>query len=196
MSLQAAPPRGWQCPGAALADYALAEPSSTRGEAAARAARLGSRRGHQAGALSSQRTGRDWEVRAPTSIIFLRGVGRWDGGWRERGRGRQAEQQLRSPEGRVLEPGGGRSPHPPPPAARVGAWPPRKSSRAFSASTQGAGARTRSCGAALPLLPPPSPNTERGWLGPASPGGLSSRLHKPQAPRRRLRAHRGRAQKD
>lgn len=91
---------------------------------------------------------------------------------------------------------GGRRPHPPPPAARVGAWPPRKLSRAFSASAQGAGARTGSCGAALPLSPPPSPKTERGWPGPADPGGLSRRLCKPQALRRRLRAQRGRAQKD
>lgn len=113
VSLQAAPPRGCQCLGAALADYALAEPSGTRGSAAARAARRGSRRGHQSGALSSRRTGSDWEVRAPASIIFLRGVGRWDGGWRGRGRGRQAEQQLGSPGGRVLEPGGAvvRIPH-------------------------------------------------------------------------------------
>lgn len=49
VSLQAAPPRGWRCPGAALADYALAGPGGTRGEATARAARRGSRRGYQAG---------------------------------------------------------------------------------------------------------------------------------------------------
>lgn len=36
-----------------------------------------------------------------------------DGGWRGRGRGRQAEQPLRSPGGRVLEPAGSRRPHPP-----------------------------------------------------------------------------------
>lgn len=87
MSLQEAPPRVWQCPRAALADYALAEPSGTRGEAAARATRQGSRCGHRAGALSSRRTGSDWKVRAPASIIFLRGVGRWDGGVERTGEG-------------------------------------------------------------------------------------------------------------
>lgn len=171
MSLQAAPPRGWQCPGAALADYALAEPSSTRGEAAARAARLGSRRGHQAGALSSQLTGRDWEVRAPTSIIFLRGVGRWDGGWRERGRGRQAEQQLRSPEGRVLESGGAvvRIPH-----FQRRQWelgpresPAEPSARPRRGRGRGPAPAARPFPSCLPLLPTRS---GAGWDPPAQEG--------------------------
>lgn len=198
MSLQAAPPRDRQCPGAALADYALAEPRGTRGSAAAGAARRGSRRGHLAGALSSRRTGSDWEVRAPASIIFLGGVGRWDGGWRGRGRGRQAEQQLRSSGGRVLEPGGGRRPHPPHLPRREWERAPAKAepSRAFSASAQGAGARTGSCSAALPLSPRSSPKTKRSWPGPAGPGGLSRRLRKLQAPRSRRRAHGGRVLKD
>uniref|UniRef100_A0A673T151 adenylate cyclase n=1 Tax=Suricata suricatta TaxID=37032 RepID=A0A673T151_SURSU len=58
-----------------------------------------------------------------------------------------------------------------------GARPPRKPSRAFSASAQGAGARTGFCGAALPLSPPPSLQKKRSWPRPA--------------PRRRLRGDEG-----
>lgn len=97
--------------------------------------------------------------------------------------------------------GGSCSPRGPSPASptsrgEIGSLAPAKAEPSLSASAQGAAARTRSCSAALPLSPLPSPKTERGWPGPAGTGGLSRRLRKPQDPRHRLPAHRGRALED
>ncbi|XP_078288681.1 uncharacterized protein LOC132683621 [Panthera onca] len=174
-----------------------AGPSGTRGEAAARAARLGSRRGDRAGTLSSRRTRSDWEVWAPGSIIFLRGVGRWDGGWRGRGRGRRAEQQRRGPGGWVLEPRGAvaRIPHLP---RREWERGPRESRAELSARPRrgrgrGPAPAARPFPSRLPLPPKrsgagPDPLAQEGCLADsASPRLLAAGCGPTAAGRRRTR---------
>lgn len=199
MSLQAAPPRGWQCPGAALAAYALAEPSGTRGAAAARAARLGSQRGHQAGALSSPRTGSDWEVRAPTSIISLRGVGRWDGGVERTGEGAAGGATAPEPWGEGPEARGGgavvRIPHLPPREWEPGPGesPAEPSARPRRGRGRGPAPAARPFPSCLPLPPKRSgagrdpPAQEGCRAGSASPRLLAAGCGPSAAGRRRAR---------
>lgn len=143
----------------------------------------------------------DWERLEGTSAsqhYFLTRGG--EVGWRVEKTGEGAAGGATAPEPWGEGPGarGGPSPASPTSRGESGSVAPRKAepSRAFSASAQGAGARTGSRSAALPLSPPSSPKTKRSWPGPAGPGGLSRRLRKLQDPRSRRRAHGGRVLKD